>query len=601
MNNVIGDTGHLAVMLAGVVREHGHRIATRARVGDGWRTSTYAAFWADIQRVAAALVREGAQAGDRVAILSPNVPEWSVADFGILTAGAVTVPLYATSTVDEVHHILGNSGCVMAFVAGQSELDRVLSSDLPNLRLIVTFDAVATDDPRVRLLADLPDPNAAEESELASRLGRAKADDLASIIYTSGTTGVPRGVMLAHRAFSFQIGVLNQFFDLTPEDHSLCFLPLSHALERAWTFHVLSNGCMNTYWADPKTVAQGLVRAQPTLMASVPRLYEKVFTVAREKVAGSPLKRGIFDWAVGVGRGMQEANRAGRTAPWWLRAQLPVADKLVLSSVRKAIGGPKKVLACGGAPVRTDVQEFFSACGMQVQAGYGLTEAGPLVSFDSPTAWKIGASGRVVIGGEIKITTEGEICYRGPNVMEGYWRMPEETAAALRDGWLHTGDVGHLDDNGFLVITDRIKDLIVTSTGKNVAPSSIEGLILQDPLFEYAMLLGNNRPYLTLLVSPSLPNLEELGKQLALKWEHRDELLGHPEIAKEIKRRVDKLTEKLARHERIKDVRVVADEFTPDSGLLTPTLKVKRKEAERRFKELIDDMYAKVSERRKQG
>lgn len=274
---------------------------------------------------------------------------------------------------------------------------------------------------------------------------------------------------------------------------------------------------------------------------------------------------------------------------------MPLADKLVLNSVRQAIGGPKKVLACGGAPLRTDVQEFFSACGVQLLSGYGLTEASPLVSFDSPTAWKIGASGRVVIGGEIRTTDAGEVCYRGPNVMAGYWNMPDETAAALREGWLYTGDVGHIDDEGFLVITDRIKDLIVTSNGKNVAPAAIEGLVLQNPLFEYAMALGDNRPYLTLLVSPSIPNLEELGRQLAIKWEHRDELLRHPEIVKEIKRRVDKLTERLAQHERIKDVRVVADEFSTDSGLLTPTLKVKRKEVERRFKEVIDDMYSKLS------
>lgn len=593
--NTVGDTGHLVVMLAGVVREHGHRTATRARVGDGWRTATYAEFWADIQRVAAALVAAGVQRGDRVGILSPNVPEWSVADFAILAAGAISVPLYATSTSDEVRHVLSDSGCVGVFVAGQSELDRVLAAGVPGVRFLVSFAEVAPGDDRVRMLADLPAPTTATQAELAARMSVARADDLASIIYTSGTTGVPRGVMLTHRGFSFQIDVLNQFFDITPDDHSLCFLPLSHALERAWTYHVLSNGCMNTYWAEPRTVAQGLVRAQPTLLVSVPRLYEKVFTVAQDRVAKAPSKKRIFDWALGVGRRLQAAHRAGRRAPWWVRVQLPLADKLVLSSVRQAIGGPKKVLACGGAPLRTDVQEFFSACGVQLLSGYGLTEASPLVSFDSPTAWKIGASGRVVIGGEIRTTDAGEVCYRGPNVMAGYWNMPDETAAALREGWLYTGDVGHIDDEGFLVITDRIKDLIVTSNGKNVAPAAIEGLVLQNPLFEYAMALGDNRPYLTLLVSPSIPNLEELGRQLAIKWEHRDELLRHPEIVKEIKRRVDKLTERLAQHERIKDVRVVADEFSTDSGLLTPTLKVKRKEVERRFKEVIDDMYSKLS------
>lgn len=589
------DHGHLAVRLAAASDTHADRIATRVVDGDGWRTLTYRDLWERVRAVAAMLVRRGVQPGDRVAILSPNLPEWTIADLGILTAGAVVVPLYATSGQADVRHILADSGCVGIFVADQAHLDSVARDQLPDLRWVVSFTDIRPD---IDTLAQLPAPSVDEADELDRRAAAASAEDLASIIYTSGTTGVPKGVMLTHRGFTFQIDSLNQFFSLAPEDHSLCFLPLSHALERAWTFVVLSHGCMNTYWPDPRTVADGMVAVKPTLLVSVPRLYEKVFAIAHQRVRSSAVKRTIFKWAMGVGSRAQAAHLAGRRPPAWVRAQLAVADRLVFNAIRDAVGGPKTVLACGGAPLRKDVQQFFSACGLQLLSGYGLTEASPLVSFDSPTAWKIGAAGRVVPGGQIRIGDEGEIQYKGPNVMVGYWGMPEETARVLPDEWLRTGDVGHLDEDGFLVITDRIKDLIVTSNGKNIAPAPIEGMVQVDPLFEYAMLLGDNRPYVTLLVSPSLPNLEELGKQLQLTWSKREDLARMPEVLDEIKRRVAALTAKLSKHEQIKDVRVVPDEFSQESGLLTPTLKVKRKEVEGRFGNLIEDMYARIDGRK---
>ena len=277
------------------------------------------------------------------------------------------------------------------------------------------------------------------------------------------------------------------------------------------------------------------------------------------------------------------------------------ADKLVLPSVRDAMGGPKTVMACGGAPLRKEMEELISACGMLLEQGYGMTEASPLISFNAPEGFKFGTAGRVLPGGEIKIADEGEICYRGPNVMVGYWNNPEATAATIREGWLHTGDVGYVDTDGYVVITDRIKDLIVTSNGKNIAPAPIEGMILADPLFEQAVVLGDNRPFVTLLVSPSLPNLESLGRQLSLTWDNREDLFKNPAILAEITRRVQTMTAKLPHHEQIKDLRVMIEEFTQENGLLTPTLKVKRREVEKRFAQVIDDMYAKLAEVRKGG
>jgi long-chain acyl-CoA synthetase len=471
-------------------------------------------------------------------------------------------------------------------------LDEV-RAELPALEAVITLADTSGADTLDAELAASPSDTSAVEARIAS----ASADGLATLVYTSGTTGEPKGVMLSHRGFTHQVNALNRFFTLGPGDVSLCFLPLSHALERAWTYMVLANGCLNTYVPDPRTVAEQLVLAQPSLLVSVPRLYEKVFNTAKEKVADSPVKQRIMRWALGVGSTYHRALVAGRTPSRLLTVRLKLADSLVLKAVRNAIGGPKNVLACGGAPLRQEIEEFFFGCGLLVLQGYGLTEASPLVTFPPPRDYRFGTVGKVMPGGELAIGDDDEVLYRGPNLMLGYWNRPDETATTIVDGWLHTGDVGQLD-GGYLQITDRIKDLIVTSNGKNVAPAPIEGLLASDPLFEYSLLLGDNRPYLTLLVAPSLPHLDEIGTQLQLSWARREELLSHPEVLAEISRRIAALTAKLPRHEQIREIRLLPDGFTLENGLLTPTLKVKRKEVEARFAQLVDEMYAKVGKSR---
>ncbi|MFP5415305.1 MAG: AMP-dependent synthetase/ligase [Actinomycetes bacterium] len=595
------DHAHLAVRMAETFARHPGRPATRIKRDGGWQVRTFAQLQADVATLAAHLIDEGVQPGDRVLLLSNNRPEWSVADLALLSVRAVPVPVYPTSTPAQVRHIAADSGAVLAFVEDAGLLARLAPvwGELPALRGVWTFDPVSSDDPRVRPLTDAlaapPNPDAAAAAR--ARLAEASGEDLASIIYTSGTTGEPRGAMLTHQGFTFELDSLDAFFAITPDDHSLCFLPLSHALERAWTFKVLMAGCQNTYVADARTVADALVEARPTMFVSVPRLYEKVFTTVHQKVASSPAKKKIFAWAMHVGAASQHAYRKGRLPSPLLRAQLPVADRLVFAAIRDALGGPKTVMACGGAPLRKEIEEFFSAAGMLLCQGYGLTEASPLVSFNSPGGFKFGTAGRVLKGGELKIADEGEICFRGPNVMAGYWNNPEATAAAIdAEGWLHTGDVGYVDTDGYLVITDRIKDIIVTSGGKNIAPAPIEGSILSDPLFEHAVVLGNNRPYVTLLVRPSLPALEDLAAQLQVKFADVAELATSPKVVEEIRRRVERLTEHLPSQERIKDLRVMLEEFSMDNGLLTPTLKVKRRQVEERFATLIEDMYARVNE-----
>ncbi len=591
------DAGHLAVRFFQSASAHAGRPATR-RDGVDDPPLRYGELAADVRRLAARLIGLGLAAGDRVAIFSPNLPEWSLVDLACAAAALVSVPLYATSTPDQARHILRDSGARVAFVAGPAEVAKLagIRADLPELERVVAFAPVP--DEGVAALADEL-AEGGDEDAVDGRLAAASPDDLATIIYTSGTTGEPKGVMLAHRGFTHQVDVLNRYFALADTDVSLCFLPLSHALERAWTYMVLSNGALNTYVPDPRTVAEAMVRVRPNLMVSVPRLYEKVFLAAKDKVADSPLKQRVMTWALGVGTEFHTAVAKGQPRGKGLILRFRLADRLVLGSVRDAMGGRKKVLACGGAPLRKEIEEFFFSCGLLVLQGYGLTETSPLLTFPSPDGFRFGTVGRVMDGGEVRLGEGDEICYRGPNVMLGYWNRPEETAAVLVDGWLHTGDVGSIDDDGYLRITDRIKDLIVTSNGKNVAPSSIEGLLAADPLFEYTLLLGDNRPYLTLLVAPSLPHLEDIGKQLQLTWAHREELLSHPAVLDELRRRVAELTAKLASYEQIRDLRLLVEEFTQENGLLTPTLKVKRKEVERRFAQLVEEMYTRSGRGRK--
>jgi long-chain acyl-CoA synthetase len=582
---------HLAEMFARSVAEFGDEPALRVRSGDDWVVTSYAEAEQRVRTLAARLIARGLEPGDRVALFSANRPEWTIVDLACAYAGLISVPLYATSTPEQVRHIVRDCGAKLIFVAGAHEADIVASvrAELPELGDVIALLPT----PEVTDLAEELASAPPDTSAVDARIAAISADDVATIIYTSGTTGEPKGVMLTHRGFTHQVWALNRFFDLGRGDISLCFLPLSHALERAWTYMVLANGCLNTYVADPRTVAEQMVLAKPNLLVSVPRLYEKVFTAAQEKVSGSSLKQRIMAWSLKVGTRYHDVLRSGRRPHAMLTIRLKIADKLVLSSVRDAMGGPKKVMACGGAPMRRDVEEFLYGCGLLVLPGYGLTEASPLVTFPAPLTYKFGNVGKVMPGGELRIDEDGELLYRGPNVMAGYWGRPEDTAATLKDGWLHTGDVGAFDGD-YVLITDRIKDLIVTSNGKNVAPAPIEGLLASDPLFEYTLLLGDNRPYLTLLVAPSLPHLEEIGKQLQLTWAKREELLSNPEVIAEIKTRISALTSKLPKHEQIRDLRILLEGFTQENGMLTPTLKVKRKEVEKRFAAIVDEMYARA-------
>ena len=606
---------HLAHMFRATVAHHGFRPATRVRQGGQWIIRTYAETGRRVAGLARAFVtpglltEDGLQRGDRISLFAGNCPEWIEADLAGMTIGVVPVPIYPTSTPDQIVHIVTDAGVRVIVTAGPKELDRILEArdQMPGLETVILInpaDQVGDHDGLTVLsLEQVRQAGVSEEIQtvVEERMGQSCPDDVAALIYTSGTTGEPKGVMISHRAALAELQALDAFFDVTPADHSLSFLPLSHALEWGWSMAVIRHGCLNTFVPNPKTISAMLAEVRPTLFVSVPKLYEQVMSVAREKVSDSPAKLKIFEWSIRIGREWWQAEQEGRRPNVSLRARHGVADRLVLKAIRDAIGGPKTVLAAGGAPLRKEVEEFFAACGLLVCQGYGLTEASPLVSFNSPGGYKFGTAGRPLVGSQMTTTEDGEILYRGPNVMKGYWKAPEATAAAIEDGWLHTGDIGHIDEDGFLVITDRLKDIIVTLNGKNISPQPIENSLMKDPLFEHAVLLGDNRPCLTLLVKPSLPQVEELAERLHITSMTGPEMLRSEELAEEIRRRVAEITEKLPHQEQIRDLRVLWDEFTTDNGLLTPTLKVRRREVEKRFTEIVEEMYARLAARRRAG
>ncbi|MES6315556.1 long-chain fatty acid--CoA ligase [Cutibacterium acnes] len=606
---------HLAHMFHATVANHGFRPATRVRQGGQWIIRTYAETGRRVAGLARAFVtpglltEDGLQRGDRISLFAGNCPEWIEADLAGMTIGVIPVPIYPTSTPDQIVHIVTDAGVRVIITAGPKELDRILEArdQMPGLETVILInpaDQVGDHDGLTVLsLEQVRQAGVSEEIQtvVEERMGQSCPDDVAALIYTSGTTGEPKGVMISHRAALAELQALDAFFDVTPADHSLSFLPLSHALEWGWSMAVIRHGCLNTFVPNPKTISAMLAEVRPTLFVSVPKLYEQVMSVAREKVSDSPAKLKIFEWSIRIGREWWQAEQEGRRPSVSLRARHGVADRLVLKAIRDAIGGPKTVLAVGGAPLRKEVEEFFAACGLLVCQGYGLTEASPLVSFNSPGGYKFGTAGRPLVGSQMTTTEDGEILYRGPNVMKGYWKAPEATAAAIEDGWLHTGDIGHIDEDGFLVITDRLKDIIVTLNGKNISPQPIENSLMKDPLFEHAVLLGDNRPCLTLLVKPSLPQVEELAERLHITSMTGPEMLRSEELAEEIRRRVAEITEKLPHQEQIRDLRVLWDEFTTDNGLLTPTLKVRRREVEKRFTEIVEEMYARLAARRRAG
>ena len=589
---------HLAFMIRESARAHGARTAMRYQYGGAWRSISYAELGERIRSAAKALLESGVQEGDRVGIFARNAPEWSIADFAILSARAVSVPIYATNTAKQAEYIASEAGLKLLFVGDQVQYDKVLSfqAATPPLRRVVAFDGATRlsgagslhFDDFLRLGAASP-----RDAEAERRLEPATGDDVATLIYTSGTTGDPKGAVLTHANFFHQFRAIDERFTLGASDRSLCFLPLSHAYERTWSYYVFRQGAENAYLADPKDVVAVMREVRPTAMVSVPRLYEKICAAVLDRAGqGSAARRALFRWAMATGREVQVRRKEGRPVGPLLALRHGLADALVLSKIRDVVGGEKNFFSSGGAPLSKEVEEFFFAAGLLICQGYGLTETAPMLTCNAPGAFKFGTVGRPILGCEIRIAESGEILARGGNVMKGYYRKPAETAAAFEDGWFKTGDVGEIDEEGFLHVTDRIKDLIITSTGKNVAPQHVEATFGSDPYVEHVAVVGDRRSYLSALVVPSFPVLEQHAREHHIPFASREELVARQEVVALYARHVEEAGKSLASHEQVKRFTLLPVEFTQDGGELTPTLKVRRRFVERKYRAVIDAMYA---------
>ncbi|GAB4337754.1 MAG: AMP-dependent synthetase/ligase [Candidatus Abyssubacteria bacterium] len=552
-----------------------------------------------VRNFALGLLEFGICHGDRVALLSENRPEWAFSDLAILSIGAVNVPIYATNTLKQVEYIVKDSASRILIVSNQKQLDKAIEIKpfCPTLERVVVLDEVGkTDYPFVCSFAEACETAAkSDNGELfARRLEEIRPNDLASIIYTSGTTGDPKGVMLIHDNFLSNCRSVKKILPIGPEDVCLSFLPLSHSFERMAGYYVpIFAGVTIAYAESIDTVRDNLQEIRPTFMASVPRIYEKFHGAVLENVKSSPpLKQKIFNWSFDVGRQMSSYKVTGQNPPPVLKLKYNIADALVFKKIKENVGGRLRYFVSGGAPLAQEINEFFHALGVTILEGYGLTETSPVLTTNTPEFFKFGTVGRPVPDVTIRIAPDGEILAKGPNIMTGYYNKPAETAEALdAEGFFHTGDIGVLDEDGFLKITDRKKDIIVTAGGKNVAPQNIENLLKSDPLISNAMVHGDRRKFLSALIVPDFERLKKFAEEHGIRYDSVSELVRNEKVVKLIGESVDAVNRLLPKYETIKKFGVLDKEFTLEGGELTPTLKVKRKVVTARYKDLLDSFY----------
>jgi long-chain acyl-CoA synthetase len=541
------------------------------------------------------LKTSGVHKGDRVAILSENRPEWSTADFAILLLGGVTVPVYSTLTPEQTYRTLNDSGASVIFVSTEPQLRKV-QAILPQtqIRTIVVMDTIQLpSDVAVNcMLMDrfMKQGPITLEPQTESAARSIQPDDLATIIYTSGTTGVSKGAMLTHGNMASNITCSLLGFDMRPGDTSISFLPLSHVTARHVDFSLLYHGVTLAYCPFIEKLPETLLEVRPTVCVSVPRVYEKIYAKTEMHARGFPV-RAIYDWALSVGRANKPAILAGQTptSPSW-----KLANKLVFSKIREGVGGRVKTFISGGAPLGRELAEWFATVGIRIHEGYGLTETSPVIAVNTPVNHRIGTVGKILHNLEVRIAEDGEILVRGPSVFKGYWNRPDETAAAFQDGWFKTGDIGQIDADGYLSVTDRKKELIKTSGGKFIAPQPIENSLKLNPLIGTPVVVGDKRKFASVMVSPNFALLEDWARSNGVPCPSRAELVANAKVQALYEGIVEEVNQNLARFEKLKRVLLVPDNFTAENGALTPTMKLRRRVIEERYKAQIDELYAKA-------
>jgi long-chain acyl-CoA synthetase len=528
--------------------------------------------------------------GDRVAILSENRPEWITVDFACLLFGAVAVPIYSTLTDVQTAYLLNDSGTRVIFLSTEKQLQKVLAiKDQTPLERIVVMDAVETAH-AFHVRAIMNSGPAERDPEFDARARTISADDLATIIYTSGTTGTPKGVMLTHGNLASNIACSLEGFEVGLGQTSLSFLPLSHVTARHVDIGMMYHGVTLAYCPYIEQLPQALQEVKPTVFVGVPRVYEKVYNSVVQKTKKFP-KRAIYRWALATGRRHRPQILAGET-PTSLTWRL--ADRLVFSQVRAGVGGHVQLYISGGAPLGRELADWYAAIGIRIHEGYGLTETSPVIAVNTPGAHRLGTVGKPLANIEVRIAEDGEILVRGPSVFQGYWNRPEETAQAFADGWFKTGDIGYIDDDGFLSITDRKKDLIKTSGGKFIAPQPIENSLKHNVLIAEAVLLGDKRKFPAVLIAPHFPLLEDWARSNHVAFSSRKELVEHPRVQALYQGIVADLNQTLARFEKLKKVIVIPDEFSAQDGTLTASFKLRRRVVEERYRAQIEQLYAQA-------
>lgn len=581
-------------ILFSVYQSHRERVMLR-RQASGWTPISSDELYRNVVGISRALASWGIQKGDRVAILSENRPEWTTTDIAALSLGAVTVPIYATQTAEQTAFILNDSGARVIAVSTRNQLEKVLSvrTQTPVERIIAMNIEDASGDasgavPMRELMQQGP---TSADPGFDAQARTILPEDLATIIYTSGTTGVSKGVMLTHGNMTSNIACSLEGFDLSAEDElSVSFLPLSHVTARHVDFALLYRNVTLAYCPDLATLAPILMEVQPTIFVAVPRVYEKIRQQVILKASSFP-KNSIYQWALKVGRAHRDEILADiqPTARDW-----KLANRLIFSKVRTAMGGKAREFLSGGAPLGRELAEWFADIGIQIHEGYGLTETSPVIAVNTPKANKLGTVGKLLANVEVRVADDGEVLARGPSVFKGYWNRPNETAEAFADGWFKTGDVGNIDSDGFLSITDRKKDLIKTSGGKFIAPQPIENALKLSSLIGTAVVLGDRRKFPFALIAPHFPVLETWAHDNKIAFASRNELIANMKVQALYESIVEEINQNLARFEKLKRVLLVPEEFSWADGTLTHTYKVRRRGIETRYRDLIDQMYTKA-------
>ena len=547
-----------------------------------------------VRRTSAGLGARGIEPGDRVAILAENRPEWAIADYACLCSAVVVVPIYPTLTAKQVAYILSDSGArlVFASTAEQVRKTREAAATCPQDIAIVSFDETDTEG-----VADWSDFLAGGDAAGVDSAEQFRATamaidpgDVATVLYTSGTTGPPKGVMLTHNNIASNVRASEMILPISQADNTISFLPLSHILQRMVDYLFFWVGCTIAYPRSLDTLIVDLKRVRPTVVVSVPRIYEKIYNGVMD--ARGPKKK-LIDWAAGVADRAADIRLAGGRPSGLLALKYRIADALVFGKVKAAVGGRLRFFVSGGGPLAPALNRFFYSIGLTILEGYGLTETSPVTNVNTEKDFRIGSVGKPIPGTEVRIAEDGEILIRGPQVMKGYYDDPDATAEVMDDdGWFATGDIGELDAEGFLTITDRKKDIIVTAGGKNVAPQPIENRLKTHPFVEQAVIVGDRRRYTSLLVVPSFPALEAWAKEAGIRWERREDLVEDPRVVAHVESELLGMLDDLASYERPKKVALLVEEFSVENDMLTPTLKVKRREVEKRLDDVIDRLYA---------